>query len=73
VQRQPPVIEESAEGEALIEGIADGGGSGRLVKNLGTLRLAPLEETLGEGSRSGVSNGFTFFAGRIRDGPFDAK
>jgi hypothetical protein len=48
VQGQAPVLEESAERDALVAGIAEGPGDRRLVEDCAGLLLAPGKEGLGE-------------------------
>jgi len=63
VQGQSAIVEETAQREALIEGVADGGGGRGLVKNLVALGFAPLKELPDKGPRSAIANGLTFLRG----------
>jgi hypothetical protein len=67
------VVEEALESRLLIEGVADGSGDRGLVEDEVFLRVTPGEEVLDDGARLLVACGLFLFAGRVRDGPLDAK
>ena len=54
VERQPAVVEESAEGGALVAGVAEGAGDGCLVQDGRGLLIAPGEECFGAETASHV-------------------
>ena len=71
--RQSPVVEESAQGYALVERIADAGGHRRFVQDELGLRFAPREELVDDRSRLGAPDRFFLRSWKVRDGPLDAE
>ena len=60
-QGQTPIIEESAQGDALVERVPDAGGDRRFVENELGLGFAPHEELVDDAFRLGETDGLLFF------------
>ncbi len=67
------VVEETAEGDALIARVLQRGLDGRLVEHARQLGVAPLEKPIDDGAALGRAARAPSLFGRVRDGPLDAK
>lgn len=72
-QGETPVVEEAAQGDALIARVADRRRQRRLIQHLVDLGVAPFEESIHERSRLRAPYLLLLAARRVRDGPFDSK
>jgi len=50
VDGQAPVVEETREADALVACVSDAGGNGRVIEHALSLRVAPREERVDDGS-----------------------
>ena len=73
VRGEPAVVEEAAQGDALVGGVAEGCLDGGLVEHVRELGVAPVEELVDDGAALVAPHALLVFSRRVRDGPLDAK
>ena len=73
VEGEPTVVEESLQVDALVARVAKRVLNRRLVEQVRKFGVTPFEEAVNDGAALVAPRALAFFAGRIRDGPFDAK
>ena len=72
-ERQPAIIEESAESDALVARIPDRRGERRFIHHPVSFDVAPFEKPVHQRSGLGATDLLFLAAGLIRDGPFHPK
>jgi len=73
VCREPPVVQEPTQGDALVACIPECGLNGRLIEHPRKLGVAPVEELVDDGAALVASYPLFLFSGRVRDGPLDGE
>ena len=73
VCRQTTVIEEAAQGDALVTRVAKAGLNRRFVEHVRKLGVAPFEEAVDNGSSLVAPHALLLLSRRIRDGPLDSE
>src|SRR4051812_18006672 len=73
VDREPAIIEEAPQRDALVASIAERCLSRRFIEHTRELRVAPVEELVDDCATLVASHSLFLFSGRVRDGPFDAE